>query len=52
MPAAALVCPKLPLTVLITAGVAPIPAAASRAWLNAVSSVASPTAVPVPWPSR
>ncbi len=50
-PAAALVWPMFPLTVLIEAGAAS-GFASRRSSENARSSVASPTAVPVPWPSR
>jgi hypothetical protein len=51
MPAAALVCPIIPLIEVTAAGPADVPASA-LASDSAVSSVLSPTCVPVPWPSN
>ena len=48
IPAAALVCPIFAFTLETTAAVE----APRRALASARSSVASPTAVPVPWPSK
>ncbi len=50
-PAAALACPIIPLMEVTAARVAP-GSASARASDSAVSSVASPTGVPVPWPSN